>query len=446
MSFDFFPQAEARTLDKAASRPSRAPDPGLWAGAASLTMEGLAKTARAVDLLGAVGPLAIDAVTGGTTESDAYFQEHDELFNSAVSYWTPNPAEVGTAGRIVGSVVPVLANVMVSPALAVGAQSLGTAEDLAREGVPAGKAVTAGVVQSAGLGVGIWAPIFGSTLAQRVFLGGAAANVAQGVVTDAATQVVLAGEKAAERYNPWDLEARGIDLLLGMAFGGAYHAGRAPGDSAFKDMAEAIRTSGDEAALLAVNQARHLEDTTAPGIPATAADATAHAAAMKKAVDDLLNGREVSVEQLVAEVRFGEDPAKIALAREMQEAIGTEARAIVLDAIAAEQGGKVPKGKALEELTTPIERLPVKEAKVEPAPPPKEGEGKAEPADPVLAEAAQRLARNPKMEVEGGFDADGNPIRRSAAEVLAEADALVARAKESGPLFDTAAACLIGEL
>lgn len=323
MSFDFFADESARTLDRAAANPSLGVEPGIWKGFATetpgLIMQGFAKTARAIDLAGSIGPIVMDRLSGGTERQDQYFREHDEIFNRAVDYWTPAPGSVGTAGRVVGAIVPKLAEVLIAPGLAVSSEILNQSEDLVREGVDARKAVAVGVAQGTGLGVGIWAPIFGSSLFTRALVAGAGVNVAQGIVTKLASQRILAGEKAAEQFNPWDTEGLVIDALLGVAFGGLYHAS-VGGRSAH----EAISLL-DRDALLVAQQARHMEDTTAPGRFADPTSQTAHVSAVRKAMDDLLNDRPVNVDQVARDVRVTPDAAKDAQAGEVHAEIVRQA-------------------------------------------------------------------------------------------------------------------------
>src|SRR3954471_1717810 len=105
MSFDFFANEQRDNQIRVMSHPSLAPEPGIFdnfiAGSAKSTMLGFAQTARSIDLLGAVGPIVQDKLTGGTENQDKYFQEHDENWQRAVDYWTPSAGEVGTAGRVV---------------------------------------------------------------------------------------------------------------------------------------------------------------------------------------------------------------------------------------------------------------------------------------------------------------------------------------------------------
>jgi hypothetical protein len=196
-------------------------------------------------------------------------------------------------------VVPTVAEAAISTALAVGAAGLETGEDLVRGGVDADKATHAAIISSAGLGLGLWAPVFGNSLATRVLLGGGASNVVQGIAERAAMQKTLEGTEQAKDFNPWDRENLAMDFLMGIGFGGLSHL----------EAAKKLPPS-DRDAILVANQARHLEDTTAPGRPVDPLSETVHVDAVKSALNDLLNDRPVNVEQDLARAQFAPDPAK----------------------------------------------------------------------------------------------------------------------------------------
>jgi hypothetical protein len=499
VSFDFFPYEQAREMERAAQRPSLSAEPGFWTGfapgAAALTMQGLAKTARAVDLLGAVGPIVEDALTGGTTAQDRYFQEHDDLFNRAVDYWTPDAGSVGTAGRVVGGLVPNLATFAISPGLMAATGGESVTEDLLRKGVALPKAAGAGAIEATGLAIGAAVPIFGRNLIERI-AAGAGTNVAQGVATRGAQRKVLAGTGEEGAYNPWDAEGMVLDILMGAGFGAIAHLG-APEKGAKKPPA---LDSAQKDALLVANQARHMEDTTAPGTPATAADLDAHVAAMRKAVDDVLNGRSAEVGQIVQDATFRPDEARIAAQEELRQAVSDEARKVIVDEVArserVEAAEQVPgflrsaedllalKGKdALpREMADPL-REAIRIAKKpgfqrsatekrtldafmqgrgadllmgeipapEPPPLPKakpadgapKGEGAAEPAapDPIVQEAQAHIAQRPDLAYVGD---DGKPVK--VADELTRAGEDVAKARGASGIFQTAAACFLGAL
>lgn len=417
MSFDFFPNEQNAAMLNAARHPSTTPEAGVFdnfaSGAGQYTMRSLAEAGRAVDMAGAVFPIAVDAVTGGTERQDQYFKEHNEVFNNAVDYWTPKPGEVGTAGQITGQLAGGIMQAIISPALLVGTTQLSTAEDLVRNGVDAGTANTVGGIQGVGAAVGLKLPFLGQSLATRV-LSGAGGNLVQGIAGALASSEVLKGqgyEHEAERFNPWDLRARTLDVMLGAAFGGLAHL-EAKGAPKL--------TPTDEAAILVANQARHIEDATPQGRPATDADATMHADAMRQAIDQVLRGEPVTVDALTRDMRMVPDETQYQQRAEVTE----EARRL------AEQ----------EAPFNPI--LP----KIDPKP--SLADTLAADHDPASLRARQFAQEQPDLTIPTDRAAeDGSPISIKASDAIALADAEVAHAKAvSQNLFKTAAHCLLGAL
>lgn len=420
MSFDFFANEQNATLLDASRHPSTNPEPSTWTGfgtgAAQYTMRGLAETGRAIDLLGAAFPVAIDAVTGGTERQDQYFREHDEIFNRAVEYWTPGPGEVGTAGQITGQLASGVLQAVINPAVLVGTAQLSTAEDLSRQGVDAATANTVGGIVGAGTAVGLKMPFLGKSLVSRVGTG-AAGNVIQGVATAGAANAVLSASgdtQQAEQYDPWDVQARTLDVMLGAAFGGLAH----------------IETKGaklnlkpsDEAALLVANQARHAEEATSHGRPATEVDATLHAEAMRTALDQVLRGESVAVDGMVKDMQLVPDDAH---ARQRAEVADEAQRILEQEAMTA-----VPDVPEPPKPFTPMAEI--------------------NPVEHSVAglKARQFASDQPDMLMPTALvDAEGNPVHLRAADALNLADAEMAYAQNVAPnVFQTVAKCLLGAL
>jgi hypothetical protein len=412
MSFDFFPNEQTATLLTAARHPSMTPEAGTWdnfaSGAGQYAMRSLAEAGRAIDMAGAVFPIAYDAITGDSnnTERDKYFDEHNQVFNHAVDSWTPKPGEVGTAGQIAGQLAGGVLQAIVSPALLVGTAQLSTAEDLVRQGVDPGAANVVGDIAAIGSAIGIKLPFLGNTLASRVMTG-AAGNVVQGAAVAGASHAVLdaAGNKVqAAQYDAFDLKARVLDAMLGAAFGGLAHldAKKAP-----------KLTATDEAALLVANQARHLEDTTLAGRPETAADLTAHTAAMRQAIDQVLRGELVNVDGIVKDMRVtpGETAARTEIADELLRVTRQEAPPVV-----------------------PLEHPQMNAA--------------IAAGDSVTMQARRAVEQYPDMVVPTGRIAeDGAPIMVRASDALTHAETTLTEAKTTSEnIFRTAAACLLGAL
>lgn len=337
---------------------------GVWDGFARgtglATMKGLAKTGRAIDLLGSVPPVIGDTLSGGTEMQDRYFKEHDDVFNSAVDFWTPKPNEVGIAGEVTGQLLSLLPQVITSPALAVGATQLGEGEDLVRKGVDSGSAGKVAALQATGLGLGIWMPVLGSTLAQRVLLGGAAFNTAQGIVTRGASGAVLAGTPAAEDYKAFDPQSLTLDVLLGVAFGSLAHLSpeqRTHGAETWKrieEWAKDIKPSEIDA-LATLREAQHMNADSLPGKPSDVADIGLHVDRMRAAIDQVLKDKPVQLSDL-PEPKLTPDPAREAQMKSNADELVKEA-----ERVRVEEGLQEP---------SLIHETPLSPVETAPTPPP----------------------------------------------------------------------------
>jgi hypothetical protein len=325
MSLDLYGREAVESFSR--FRPIEVPDPGVFEGFARgvgmLAMREAARAGRTASLAVSAGVKRIEDLsnaTGGeasannTEISDNYFKFHDEFFQSAVDYWTPKPTEVGVAGQVVGQLLGTLPLVIASPAAAVGVAGLGAAEDLVRKGVSTEKAIAVGGVQAAGLGLGIWMPILGQNLWQRVVVGGAGFNLAQGAVTRGASGAILEGTPAADDFRAFDGEALTLDVLLGLAFGGITHlspAQRAQGAKAWERIgawAKNLEPSQVDA-LVVLRHGEHRNVDAAPGKLVAPEDVEKQAARFSQALRQTLADQPVEVSDLPAP-RVEPDPAR----------------------------------------------------------------------------------------------------------------------------------------
>ena len=427
MSFDFFPNEQGAALLNASRNPSTAPEAGTWegfgSGAATFGMRSMAEAGRAVSLLGSVMPMAADALVGqdnysGRTLTDRYFETHDDVFQSAVDYWTPRPGEVGVAGQVAGQLAGGALQAIVSPALLVGTATASPGLELVREGVAATTAGKAAAAQGAGMAVGVALPFLGNTLASRL-ASGAGGNLVQGLATDAATKGVLAAEgydKQAERYDPFNAQARTLDVMLGAAFGALAHVRtpRAPGAPE-----PAKLTPTEESALLVANQVHHME-AAAPGRAVTDADATLHADAMRQALEQTLRGELVTVDNLTRDMRMVNDPAQTT----ERAAVGAEAQRL-----------SELEAPAVDPITLPDR------------PTPRAVESLAG-ASPESVKARQFAQDQPELRIPTNLtDAEGRPVTLGAHEALSLADAELSFVRQRGAdVFQAVAQCLLGAL
>lgn len=532
---------------------------------------------------GALFPWRADTLTSGdnlsgTSLTDQYFQHHDEVFNNAVDHWTPRPGEVGTAGQVAGQLAGGVMQAIISPALLVGTAQMSSAEDLVRNGVDANTANTVGGIQGVSMAVGLKLPFLGQSLATRV-LSGAGGNLVQGTATALASSQVLKAQghaSEAERFNPWDLRARTLDVMMGAAFGGLAHleakgaskltpqqdyqlflaefgltqekvdasmnnksdlipmpkgvskierlkspiegdgmfttekvgdgellapgriggmrtpAGRftnhsnepnaelrphpngdldlvalgtiEAGKEVVIDYRQAAEVNGsglknatklpptDEAALLVANQARHMEDSTPQGRPATDADATMHTDAMRQSIEQVLRGETVTVDGLTKDMRMVADDAQLQQRTEFTDELQ---RIAALDApigepippkIGADSMPVLPRNAAPNDLMGAVKQfvnhmLGGEDTQQRP---------EINPADhdPASLKARQFAQDQPELTIPTNHvDANGNPIHLRASDAIAMADAEVAHAQSTAAsLFKTAAHCLLGVL
>lgn len=288
-------EANADSLRLAAEAPQPAPTPdppgmfhNFWSSAGNYAMRGMAEAGRALSMAGAVVPVVADKLIGsdnrGESLTDRYFKAHDDYFGAAVDYWTPKPEEVGAAGQITGSLAAGIVQFLANPALVVGTSMLSTSEDLVRKGVPADAALVAGDVAGIATAAGIALPIFGKGLASRVATGAGgnlATNIPQAAITQ---QIVTAAGKPelAQDFNPWDVRARTVDVLLGAVFGAKAHF-----DARVRD------------AVMATNAARHIESASLPVRGANDAELTQAVDSTRLAIDQMSRGEAVNVPEQI---------------------------------------------------------------------------------------------------------------------------------------------------
>lgn len=305
MSLDLFNDETAQDVGRypLVQNPPAGTFEGFFRGAGMATMRSLAQVPRAVDLAGAVAPIIKDAFTGGTTAQDKYFQEHDSVFSSPVDYWTPRPNEVGAAGNILGSAVGMGLQFAISPALAIGTAGLGSGEDLVNQGVSGGRAALAGGVNALATGLGLYMPILGQTLAQRIGTG-VVSNMVFGGTARGVNELLLNGTPASEgQPGVFDPASMTLDALMGAAFGGITHINPEAANHSAKAWAEVKNwaqnlSPTEKAAIATLREAQHLNTDSAPGQPVTPGDLDAHVQRMRQAMDQLSTGQPVSVQDI----------------------------------------------------------------------------------------------------------------------------------------------------
>lgn len=279
---------------------------GAWSGSGE-ALKGLvrpsAAAGRAVMMLGAPIAMGVDAGRNvyrraagekpGSEAQDWYFRNVvDDLGSDAVDYWTATPESMGAASRAVNVLGTVAGSVPqmigAAPVFLAGASDVST--DLVRQGVDSNTALGVGAINLGANAVGMRIPAaWGNTLTSRL-LTGAGSNLAVGVAADAGSAGLLeAGgyDRQAAGFDPANVEARGLDLLMGLAFGIKAHVD-----------APVIPKSERDAVLTATN-VDHFQRETLPGEPLTDTAAGQHQDALAAALAALDRGERVNVAEAV---------------------------------------------------------------------------------------------------------------------------------------------------
>lgn len=444
MSLDLFPNETVERVGRMAPAPTAEVGTfdGFIRGTPKLVMRNLTQFGSAIDLLGAVGPIVEDAFTGGTEAQDRYFKEHEDLYGKAIDYWTPNANEVGTAAHVTASLLSTIPLVIANPSLAVGATQVSTAEDLVKKGVDATKAQAVGAVQAAGLGLGIYMPILGNTLAQRVLLGGVGFNMVQGTVTRGVSGEILQGTPASEDFKAFDPTQMTLDVLLGAAFGAIAHLSpsqRAQGSemmTRLENWAKGLKSS-DIDALAVLRQAEHMNVDSMPGKAAEPVDVERHVQRMRQAIDQLSRDKPVEVSDLPAP-KFEADTARAA-----QDVQNLKTLSDVAEQVRQSEG--LPPVPETTRVSTESEAPAATPVATEPPPRGQRGaEAAGAEVNPLQAEAERIVTDQPDLQLRVGTDADGTPIVKSAKDYLEESKLAAEDARGKSTLYQIAAQCLLG--
>lgn len=311
-------------------------DPNYLRDSFKSMMEMNARTASSISLgLGAI-PAAIDYYSGGGTElQDKYFKTHKETFASYRSYWTPDPETTSMAAQVTGMFASIIPQIFANPAGAIGALQIGEAQDLIEMGTPPTEAQIVGGIEAISMGLGFKVPMLGRTAAQRMLIGGAGFNWAQGVATRAIQQPFVEGEAAA-MYDPWSLELQALDVALGLAFGAFAQfspEARAEGEAAWdqlKRIAEVIKPS-DAEALAVLRQAYHARHESARGPVRTIDQANQHVDRLEATIKALTQEPDVVPRPLPPEPKIEPDKRRDEERDELHRATTDTARAVLTE-------------------------------------------------------------------------------------------------------------------
>jgi hypothetical protein len=284
---------EQRNAEDLRQAPPPEEGPGFFTGALKGPATGLMRGfTNLADTLSTVGGVVSRGEFDDETTQRADEQQ-DEMRRSATDFWTPDARTVGTAGRVLGGAAEGLAPLVVpiaGPALTVGTTTLTAGKRAVDEGVDLQTAQGLSTIEGVASYAGLKLPILGNNLTQRLVTG-AVGNLALGTGSTAAERQLLNArgyEELAKNYDPLDVEARSVDLISGLVFGGLHH----------------VTLPSERGAVATMNNAKHFQQDTAPGIPADASASAAHQRAMETATEQLLRGEPVSVDAAVTQATF----------------------------------------------------------------------------------------------------------------------------------------------
>ena len=279
---------------QAIAAPAEGPSLGAWHQAGLGLMRGGAQTADALRMAVAAPVVAF----GDDETQDAYFRQTDDVINSAVNYWSPDPDSTTVAGRAMGAVAEAVLPLMVgggNPAPLMASAQTRTSRSLLEKGVDATTARDVGMVDAVAVGAGFMIPMLGKTIARKLAFGaisspliGASTAGVQSAALDEAGQ-----PHAAEQYNPWDLEARGVDAALGFLFGGMAHVTGAHAPKlGMQGQGEIVAGALDD--ILTYRGAQRWDRSTI-GDPTTLGPRNVHDANMRSAMKSMIRGEDVNV-------------------------------------------------------------------------------------------------------------------------------------------------------
>lgn len=397
---------------------------GVGTGVGQGVMRGGAKVARALGIA-ATAPVSLyeRATDQEGRFTDPMFDTIDDIGGDAVDYWTPNSNDVGAAGRVLGGLSEIVLPLMAgggNPALLMGSVAVDSGTSLVDQGVDANTAVAVGTLDAAATGIGFKLPFLGKSLLSKMATG-TGGNLALGAGGALADQQILEArdyEEQAKQFDPLNVEARLVDLLTGIAFGGIDHLTQ-------------VKPSQRDAALTA-NNAKHFQQDTSPGLPADWNASTAHQNALEAAVRDITEGRPVNVTHTgVTEAEFVPVPRDLTPDKATREAI---------DELGIE--------KTVPRETTPMEKFEASEQRPATALPAAAAPKPAGPSDTVAPDidviAAQSALAAADLQIHTGeIDVDGLPKTASARSLMQGAQEEIKVAQTEAKAFDAAVTCYL---
>lgn len=316
--------------------------PGFFSGLVKGPVEGLGRGLTNLN----------DALLTGTEliypMSDEERGQQEHIRRKLTDFFTPDARTVGAAGRVLGGAAEGLAPLLVPGAgvpLMVGSNTLAAGKRAVDQGVDADTAGGIAALEGAASYAGLKVPILGGTLGRRLATG-AAGNLALGAGSAEAQHALLNSrgyEEMAKNYDPLDVEARAVDLLSGLVFGGLHH----------------LTLPSEKAAVATLNNAKHFQQDTAPGKPADPVATAEHVRAMETATEQLVRGEPVNVPDSVTQATFTPRPGEgNPIPDDLKELDATQRELIDKSAAQDQAGGyDVAEGALTDEQQAQFDRL-----------------------------------------------------------------------------------------
>jgi len=340
----------ASLIDQARLNPLDLSQPaGFFTGMGTGLVTGLgrlaADTQRTTGLaLGAVAG-SFDMLTGDAIKAqDKVFEHLVTPADKLSRHLAPKAEEIGMAGQILHGLVKIGGEaVAFGPGGVLVNETVGGTLDALDKGVDLQTAAKVGGVQGAAMTAGVVAPMtLGSTGLGMNLLYGAGINLAQGEFQRGATSEIYAKAgrpDLAMQFKALDGEAMAVDAILGAAFAGGGRALQLRSEKAKADamaeyrakIADMLKPSDIDAALVKNEQLKI--ERPGFGLPADLASRDSHVANMTGAIDDLIEGRPVTMRQPVGDFIPDEAAAKVqedvaaVLAPEVAPKVGADATA-----------------------------------------------------------------------------------------------------------------------
>lgn len=276
MIFDFHNEQDTERQDFTGSMPTGTPE-----RLGMAVMRGGVKMANT----------ALMAASALREDPEPLFKLHDEIIEPARKYWTPDEPSTSKAMQYLEAFSELPLQLVGGPATLAASTVMNKAEELVDAGVSPMTAVGVGTIEGAVQAATMTMPAAGKTIRQTLMLAGIQPVI--GGVAIQGSKSILESQGFAEQakaYDPFDIPGRGIELTLGLAFGGLAHYAKVKGKLPV-EVVDAIDVVENQQK---VKNASPFKETTSP------ASADVHSKAHSKALDDLHEGRPVDVS---AEIR-----------------------------------------------------------------------------------------------------------------------------------------------